>query len=106
MSVSGALGLVFILLVAWSLYRAHRDPALQHFNIFDLLMENGRVSRLAFVFMGSWAAMTWTFLKLAVEGRLTEGYFTAFAVSCYAPLVVRMFAPRGAGAPPASEAAS
>ena len=52
MRAADAAILIVALVIAWSFYRAHTNSTLS-FNLFDLLMENGRLSRLACVFMGS-----------------------------------------------------
>lgn len=84
--------LAFVLLgIAWSFYRVQRDPGIT-FNMLDLLMENGRVSRTACVFMGSFAALTWIMIRLTVDGKMTEGYLTSYGAIFVAPIVAKMFA--------------
>lgn len=84
-------GLLFIALAIFSLWRAHKTPGF-NFSLFDLLMENGRVSRLACVFMGSWVLLTWIMVRLTIDGKMTDGYFTSYAVSCFAGIVAKLFA--------------
>lgn len=83
-------GLFIILLVAVSLYKAHRDPN-NDINVFDLVMENGRVSKVACVFIGTWIVMSYVFLGIFFQGKMTEGLFTAFGGLFIVPLVARMF---------------
>lgn len=90
MSVIDAALLVGLLLVVWSVYRAQKDPAFQ-FDIFDLLMENGRVSKIAVAFMVTLAATTWILLRLTIDGKLTEGYFASYGALWVAPLVAKLF---------------
>ena len=90
-----AAGAVLLLIAAWSVYRANKSEG-NTFNLVDVLMENGRVSRLACVFMGSWAAMTYVFVGAYATGKMTEGLFTAYGAVTIAPLIAKMFAPAAA----------
>lgn len=83
------LGVVLTVAVLFSLYRAHHNKSMREFNIFDLIMENGRVSRLACVFLATWMVFTWAVIKTVLKGS-SEGlalYGTIWAV----PMVARMF---------------
>ena len=82
------LGIAAILVVI-SFWRAHRD-ALAHFNAFDLIMENGRVSKIALAFMVAFAVTTWVIVYLALRDKLTEGYLTSYGVMWVAPLVAKV----------------
>lgn len=92
MTLLETAGIVLVLVVIWSIYRANRSEK-NTFNILDLLMENGRVSRIASVFMGSWGAMTYVFIGLYATGKMTEGLYTAYGAVTIAPLIAKMFAP-------------
>lgn len=81
-----ALAACVALLLVW---RAHRD-SLSQFNALDLIMENGRVSKIAFTFMVAFAVTTWALAYLAVTGKLTEGYFTAYGVMWVGPLTAKL----------------
>ena len=99
-----ALGL-FVLLIAISLYRMNRDN--DQFNLVDLLMENGRVSKISFIVMGSFGTHTWIMLYLTVHGAMSEGYMTIY-LGWGIPLVAKMFAPQyvpaqPVGSPPKEE---
>lgn len=95
-----ATGLCILLLVLLSLYKAHMNPA-NDINIFDLLMENGRISKVACVFIGTWVAITYVFVGTFLQGKMTEGLFTAYGGLFIVPLIARMFSPAGAiPAPP------
>lgn len=82
--------LILSLVIAWSFYRAHRNPAFT-FNVFDIIMENGRVSRLACVFMASFVVTSWVLIRVTLEGKLTEGLFLAYSAAWIAPIVAKMF---------------
>lgn len=84
--------LIVALAVAWSLYRAHRIIG-NSFNLMDLLMENGRVSRLACVFLGSFGVTSWIMIRLTLDGKMTEGYLTAFGALWIIPITAKLFAP-------------
>lgn len=84
--------LIIVLMLAWSFYRAHKDPAHQ-FNVFDLLLDSGKVSKMAFAFLVTLAVTSWIMIRLTVSGKLTEGYFTAYGLMWVAPLVAKLFSP-------------
>jgi len=93
MEPTKAFGLVLLLLVVWSIYNAHRDPGLS-FNFFDLLMENGRLSKLSCMALGSWALHTWIMIDLEVSGKMTETYITTYGTIWVAPILLKLFAPK------------
>lgn len=84
----GVLALATALLVL-SFWRAHRD-ALAQFNAFDLITENGRVSKIALAFMVSFGVTTWAFAYLTIQGKMTEGLFLAYGGLWVAPLVAKV----------------
>lgn len=77
------------LAVLLSIWRAHRDALLQ-FNAFDLIMENGRVSKIALAFMLVLGVTTWAFVYLTIQGKMTEGLFLAYGAMWVAPLVAKV----------------
>ena len=89
-TVPESVALIIILLVALSVYRAHKNPDV-NFNALDLLMENGRVSRIACLTMGTWAGLTYVFIGTYIDGKMTEGLYTAFGGLCFAPMIAKMF---------------
>lgn len=80
---------VAVLLAMLSFWRAHRNALLQ-FNAFDLLMENGKVSKIAVAFMLVLLVTTWVIVLLTVRDKLTEGYFLAYGGMWVAPLVTKV----------------
>jgi len=82
--------LIVSLVIAWALYKAHKSATV-HFNLFDILMENGRVSRLACVFMGSFVVSSWIMVRMTVEGKMTEGLFMAYGTVWVAPIIAKLF---------------
>lgn len=89
-ATDGAL-LILTLVVSWSFYRAHRNPQFT-FNVFDLIMENGRVSRIACAFLATLLVTSWVIIRMTIEGKLTEGLFTAYVAAWVAPIVAKLFA--------------
>lgn len=79
-----------LLLVVWSFYRAQKDPG-NVFNLFDLLMEQGRISKVSVAFITTLCVTSWIMLRLALDGKLTEGYFTGYGLMWVAPLVAKLF---------------
>lgn len=90
MRTADAVMLVVILLLCWSIYRAHKDPTVR-FNLLDLLMDSGRLSKTAFAFMLTLSITSWLMIRITLEGKLTEGYFTAYGAMWVAPLVAKLF---------------
>lgn len=72
-----------------SFWRAHHSPTFE-FNAFDLLMENGKVSKIAVAFMGVLAVTTWIMVDLQVTGKMTEGYLTTYGAMWVTPLIARV----------------
>ncbi len=87
---------IILLLVTWSFYLAQKDPTVS-FNLFDLVMENGRVSKLAAAFVVGVMALTWIMIRLTVDGKMTEGYVGLYGTIVIAPVIAKLFSP----APPA-----
>lgn len=100
MRLTDAGMLLLALLIVWSFYRAHRSPG-NEINLFDLVMVDGRVSKMATVFMGAFALMTWMMVRLTVEGKMTEGYFGTYGAIWVAPMIARLFSAPPATAPEA-----
>ena len=87
----GAL-LIVALAVAWSIYRAHRSPQYT-FNFFDLLMEGGRVSRIACAFMTTLLVTSWVVVRVTLDGKLDSVIFSAYLAAWVAPIVAKLFSP-------------
>jgi hypothetical protein len=86
-----AAALVVVLLIAWSMYRAQRDPNFREFNLFDLIMEHGRVSRLACAFWLGVGVMSWVVIRMALDGKITDGIFIGYGTALVAPIVAKLF---------------
>jgi hypothetical protein len=90
MDLINAGGLIFLLLVGYSLFLAHKGNT--PFNLLDLLMHEGRVDKLACVFMGSWAVHSWIMINLTTSGKMSEGYVTLYAATWIAPIITKLIA--------------
>jgi len=93
LDASDWVGLLVMLMVIWSLYRAHINESMTQFNLFDLVMENGRVSKVACIFVGSWFVCTWAFLRHTSKTGLDVGLLSAYGAIFVTPLIVRFFSP-------------
>lgn len=96
-----SIGVILILIVVMTVYQAHKDKD-NHFSFLDLLMENGKASKIACMTMGTWAALMFVFIGMYFDGKMTEGLVLAVGGLCFTPLVARMFS----SAPPTSIASS
>jgi hypothetical protein len=83
--VLAAAGLVVVV----TFWRCHRDALLQ-FNALDLIMENGKVSKIALAFMVVLGVTTWIVAYLTLRDKMTEGYFTSYGLMWVAPLVAKV----------------
>ena len=92
MRAADAALLIIALVVFWSFYRAQKDPDFR-FDLFDLLMENGKVSRLAFAFMATLGVTSFLMIRLTIDGKMTEGYFGLYSAAWIAPIIAKLFAP-------------
>ena len=88
---------IVVLAIIWSVYRLQRNPNVD-FNLLDLLMENGRVSKVSAIVMGSFIVTSWLMVDLQINNKMTEGYIGLYGGMWVSPLLVRLFNPT-----PASE---
>lgn len=86
---------LFVLLSFW---RAHNKPGFD-FNAFDLIMENGKVSKIAFTFMAAFVVTTWILVDLQMKGKMTEGYLTTYGAMWVASLVAKVVFNKNDAAP-------
>lgn len=69
----------------------------------DLLLgEDGRLSKAAAVMLGAFALTSWAIAYLALNDKLTEGYFSAYLAAWVAPTVTRLIVnrPSSSASPP------
>lgn len=82
------LGLAALFVVA-SFWRAHLRSAMD-FNALDLVMQDGKASRIGTAFMVVLGVTTWLMIDLQLKGRMTEGYLGIYVGAWVAPLVARV----------------
>ena len=87
------LFLVAILAALIGLYLWHRNKDSQ-VDISDLLMENGRLSKMAFTWMGSFVVMSFGFIYAVIQGKLSDTYAALYAATWAVPIVTKLFAIR------------
>jgi hypothetical protein len=92
MKLADAAMLVASLVLIWNFYRAQKNPMFS-FDLFDLVMENGRLSKTSVAFVSTLFVTSWIMVRLTLDGKLTEGYFAAYAAAWIAPLVAKLFSP-------------
>ncbi len=90
MRATDAALLIVALAVAWSFYRAHRNKDFT-FNVFDLIMEGGKLSKISCLVMGAFTVHTWIMIRLTFDAKMTETYLTIYGATWVAPLLTRMF---------------
>lgn len=88
-----AIGIALIVLTIW---HAQRRP---DFDVFDLLKENGKVSRIAFWFMAAGAVSTWVIIDQEIKGKLNEGMFGLWLTAWVGPLVAKLVFNKGEPTP-------
>lgn len=79
----------FVLLIGFSLWRAHISKTAP-FDFFDLLTENGRISKIAVAFMTVLGVSTWVIIDLQIKAHLTEGIFGMWLGAWVTPLVAKV----------------
>lgn len=78
-----------LVIISISLYRAQKDGT-NKLDLYDLVMENGRLSRTAFVMMASFVVTSWIMVTLTLNGKMTEGIFGLYCTAWVAPVVTRI----------------
>lgn len=89
LDLMGIFLLIILAIIAISFWRAQKSPLLA-FDAFDLIMENGRVSKIAIAFLLVLLVTTWVIVDLQLKGNLTEGYFMAYGGMWVMPLVAKV----------------
>lgn len=84
----GLILAIILLIIVWTLYRFHRGP--KAFDLTDLLMENGRVSKIAVAFMLTLVVTTWMMAYMTLNKTITEGYLMAYLGAWVGPIVARI----------------
>lgn len=90
MTLSQAAFIIAVLGIIWSIYRLHLNPAV-NFNMLDLLLEGGKVSKVSCLVMGAFFVTSWIMVDLQAHGKMTEMFFAGYGSLWVAPLLVRLF---------------
>lgn len=80
---------VMAVAIVLSFWRAHRNVAVQ-FNALDLIMVDGKVDRIATVFMIAFAVSTWVIVDMEIKGKLDAGVLGLWLGAWVGPLVAKM----------------
>ena len=97
MSAQDAALLVLMLIITWSIYRAHNDPNNQ-FSLLDLIMENGRVSRIGFGYMFALVVTSWVLILAARTGKMNiDVIYSAYCAAWVGPIVAKLFSTTPSG---------
>jgi hypothetical protein len=75
--------------VVISFWRFHRNNAVA-FNGLDLIMVDGKVDRIATVFMIAFAVSTWVIVDMQIKGKLDSSVFGLWLGAWVGPLVAKM----------------
>lgn len=81
-----AVGFIIIGVSVWHVQRR----ADLSFDLLDLLVENGRVSKIAIAFMLVLIVSTWVIVDQQISGNLTEGIFGMWLAAWVTPLVAKV----------------
>ena len=88
-----ALGLTLIgaliLMIGYSLWKVQRDPTI-NFNLLDMLIENGRVSKVSAMVLAAFTATTWAFIFQVLKHGLDAGILVTYGGLWVSPLLVRI----------------
>lgn len=82
---------IIILIIAVLLWRFHRDPNQSQFDLTDLLMENGKLSKISVAFLLTLLVTTWMMIYMTINKQMTEGYLAIYTAAWIAPIVTRLF---------------
>lgn len=88
-----AIFAIVLLIICYIVYRWNKDSE-NPFELKDLVMENGKASKLAFTWLGSFLIMTYGFVHMIIHNTLTDSYAALYSATWAAGIGLKMFAPR------------
>lgn len=88
------VALAVALAVAITLRKMHADPT-STFDLRDLLMENGRVSKAAAVMMGSFVLTSWVLAYCTLTDKHVEVIFGLYIATWVTPVLARLIKANG-----------
>ena len=83
----GAIALILVVVMV-ALHRS-KSADRNDFDLTDLIMQNHRIDKVAFVYMVAFAALTWLLLYFGMRDKLTEGFLTAYCTSVFGPIAIK-----------------
>ena len=81
-----AFAACLLLLTFWRAHRNNKTP----FDALDLIMVDGKVDRIATVFMIAFAVSTWVIVDMQIKTKLDAGIFGLWLGAWVGPLVAKM----------------
>lgn len=84
------VALIGLLLGIGILFLIAQRDAENPIDIRDLVMEDGKLSKIACVMMGSFTVTTWMMINLTLNGKMTEGYLVIYGGLWVSPVVTRI----------------
>jgi hypothetical protein len=81
--------LLFLWALGYSLYRTHKSATIQ-FNLLDLIMEGGRVSKVSVIIMCAFVVHTWVVVTWTLAKTITDQGMLTYAGVWVTPLLARM----------------
>lgn len=85
--IGGPIYGVILLVVVALLYRGHTK---KDFNLLDLLMEKGHISKIAVAYLTTLFTSSWYIVHEAIEKQLTDTAFGAYLAAWVIPIVARI----------------
>ena len=83
--------LLLLLLIARTLHKRDKSLA-SKLNLEDFLLgEDGKISKVAGLAWGAFGATTWLMVFLALQNKMTEGYFGLYLTAWVAPTITKLF---------------
>jgi hypothetical protein len=89
-SAGDVMNVILVLVVIGigiSIWRAQRDKE-NRFNLFDLIMDEGRLSLLKCMAGTGFAVYTWAVIRWIITGSVTTQDMREYAIACIAPVLV------------------
>jgi hypothetical protein len=91
---------IMVLVAAVSIYRYEKNPS-NNFNLVDLLLEDGRLSKWSLIIMLAFAIHSWALVVWVLRFSASTQDFLAYGGVWITPLIAKMFVPKTPSDPPA-----
>lgn len=88
--IMGLILALIVLALVKSILKRDRSMT-SRISLEDLLLgDDGKISKAASVMLGSFACTTWMMVYLAMNDKMTEGYFAAYLAAWVIPTVTKL----------------